>query len=462
MGSLPRHSAMSSVDALVDARRLLRTGETEIAAAVARTVEYLAGRGIWYQLSRNPRARSCREAAHSRHRLGHVGIPLWDELKSFFGQFTDQSGRRRYVLAHCRADHLLDFDALGSALHAVGVPERMDAEHLLALGMEYGLVNPFDSWVPVNKSGVISTTVVQVFDTDLLRPVGVPGTVMTNAGDLSWGVEVWARDLFDRVEDAMEADVSIPDSEESVRPPELSLGRSIRIITGNAPEAGIALWHRIGREVRDHLGPACSGDISMPPVTVESLRELGMSLELHLRHEEIWAALRGAVVNACRDGVRFLSLACNTTHYFTPQIRSICAGSDTEFVSMPEVLGEWLRAEGIERVALLGLSYVADLDAPWSAYRDPLEGIHVEKLRPRAFERLADLAYRVKAKGVSENLLGELRAFLRQEVESPHVVLALTELSALVASQRKLGQSDRVIIDPLALYGQALARQWLA
>lgn len=452
-------------EALERGRRLLVGSETHMPETVVRTVRLLASSGIWHQLSRNQKALSCRDAAHKRKRLGHDGIPLWDELKSFFGRFTNAAGQTQYVIAHCRADRLLDLDEVARAVKAPSRPERLASDDLDSFSMDYGLVNPFESWTvhppPYSLDGPLLTSpVLQVFDRDLLRPIGVPGTVMTNAGDLTWAVEVRADELCRRLDNTIQADIGMPDPEEPARRPGAVERSPIGIITGNAPESGIALWNKINGVVRDTLGESV-GDVSMPPVTVESLPELGMSMELDRRREMVWAALDKAVVDMCRDGVRFLALACNTTPYFTPQIRSICAEFGTEFVSMPEVVGAWLRSEGIDHVTLLGISFVADVEGEWSAYRDALDGIKVEVLRPRALDRLSALAYDVKAEGAQETGLSKLRSFLEQEVSTRHIVLALTELSLLFGRQRRPSRSERVFIDPLALYGEALARRWL-
>jgi len=53
-----------------------KLGETEVPPAVQRIVDFLLARNMWFQLSRNREARSCRDAAHKRIRLGHEGIPL--------------------------------------------------------------------------------------------------------------------------------------------------------------------------------------------------------------------------------------------------------------------------------------------------------------------------------------------------------------------------------------------------
>ena len=453
-------------EALTRAQDLVRSDESGIPDPVIRTVQLLARRGVWHSVSRNHEARSCRDAAKKRQRLGHDGIPLWDELKSFFGLFANSAGQSQYVVAHCRGDRLLDFGRLAVVIKATKSPERLEPDELAALGMDYGLVNPFGAWaldvpVPYTMDGpALTLPVLQVFDLDLLEPVGVPGTVMTNAGDVTWAVEVHARDLCDRLDNTLAGDISIPDPDEPLRRRSAVERLPIGIITGNSPESGIALWNRVNTNIRALLGGTV-GDISLPPVTVESLPEMGLSMELDRRADDVWAALSTAVVEMCRDGVGILSLACNTTPYFTPRIRAICDEYGSEFISMPEVLGHWLRAEGIERIALLGISYVSDVNGPWSAYSEPLDDIEVEVLEPRALRRLTDLAYEVKATGAKESGLNKLRSFLDQEVESDHIVLGLTELSVLFASQRKSGRRKRVLIDPLALYGEALARRWL-
>jgi hypothetical protein len=85
----------------------------------------------------------------------------------------------------------------------------------------------------------------------------------------------------------------------------------------------------------------------------------------------------------------------------------------------------------------------------------------VEQPTERGKQLLDELAYQVKAEGASEAGLNRLRDILRNEVASDTVVLALTELSVLLSLQRKKGKSGRLLIDPLALYADALARRCL-
>ena len=82
-------------------------------------------------------------------------------------------------------------------------------------------------------------------------------------------------------------------------------------------------------------------------------------------------------------------------------------------------------------------------------------------LSDRAWGRIQELAYRVKTEGVSEPGRARLRDILNQEVSTDAVVLALTELSLLLQTQKRRGRSGKMIVDSLALYGEAIAHRYL-
>jgi len=452
-------------------RELLETDEEKAPAAVEQTVRFLTERGVWHVLSRNRPALGCRDAAHKRLRLGHVGIPLWDEMKSFFGRVEGDDGVLRYVMAHCRADRRLDLARLAAAVGASTSPERLAHDDLALFGLAYGLINPFETWQPYALDGrVLHAPVLQVFDADLLEPLGSPGTVMTNAGDLTWAVELRPGELFAALDQdtpeapspgVLRAQITAPDPGCPPRPPHLTGRRSIAILTGNAPESGIAVWQKVNDFVRELLGKENTGDSSMPPVRVISLPELGMTMELNGRAEDVWAKLAPAIAELCATDTAILAIACNTTQYFVERIRALTDPAGVEFVCLPEVVAAWLQAQQVRDVALVGIPYVADLAAGWSAYAEPLREFHVEELDERTFAQLIELAYRVKEEGATEGGLNKLRSILNHGVQSSHVVLALTELSMLLARQRRTGRSGKTMVDPLSLYAECLARRWL-
>ena len=103
---------------------LLHSGEP-LPTEVLRCAELLAMLGIWHCFSRNAPATGCQEAARRRNRLGHEGIPLWDELKSFLGEYNDmKEDVHKIFLAHCRGDRELDFGKLKNALPLAGEIRR--------------------------------------------------------------------------------------------------------------------------------------------------------------------------------------------------------------------------------------------------------------------------------------------------------------------------------------------------
>ncbi|KPA11812.1 hypothetical protein MHK_007983, partial [Candidatus Magnetomorum sp. HK-1] len=66
---------------------LLTPEEKNIPSNVVLTIQFFEKRNIWFKLDRNQgfaEVNSCSEAAHNRSRLGTHGIPLRDELKSYF------------------------------------------------------------------------------------------------------------------------------------------------------------------------------------------------------------------------------------------------------------------------------------------------------------------------------------------------------------------------------------------
>jgi aspartate racemase len=429
--------------------------------AVARVAAFLSEREVWHQLGRNPEVHSCRDAAHKRSRLGETGIPLWDELKSFFGVVRRADGHPQHIVVHCRGDHLVDLDRVAGAVRSPSPPERLDGGALEHLGMAYGLVNPFEPWSFDGQ--LLAAAVLQVFDRDLIEPVGIPGTVMTNAGSLTWSVELHAHELVKALDHVVVADVSYEDPDEGKRPAWTTTPTTFGLITGNGPDSGMLLWRAINRVVRAELGDArrdLSGDFAMPRVLVHSLPELGLTMELDRRHEAVWPALRAATAELCRDGATVVAVACNTTPYFAPELQRICDEYGARFVSMPEVAGEWLRRQGIKEIALLGVQTVADL-GPWSPYREPLSGVQVEIPGKETMRRIHELAYRVKSEGPSHRSLTRLRQLLSSEVRTETVLLALTELSLLMEIQKRPSKSGRLIVDTIQLYAEALAQNYL-
>jgi hypothetical protein len=96
--------------------------------SVSRIHGQLEAAQVWHTVAANVgKARSCREAAFARKRLGVQSIPLWDELKTYLGSY-DVDGGRKYVAVHCRAHQERDDSELRRIL---GAPvTRLEPEEL--------------------------------------------------------------------------------------------------------------------------------------------------------------------------------------------------------------------------------------------------------------------------------------------------------------------------------------------
>lgn len=458
-----RHAA-SAEDALRLAERI--SDDMNVPAGVERALRFLHARGMWYVLSRNEPALSCPDAARKRVRVGTQGIALHDELKSSLG-YVVRSGRRHLVAVHCRADQMRDDHRIIQFVDGATPVQKLEVDALERLGMGYGLVNPFVDIVETDED--FDSTILHLFDDSVLLPSSPAGTMFTNAGDHTWGLEFRPEELvrsytraFVRV-----GKVTLSSSSVTVAPP------SIGIITGNGPESGIALWQCMNDSIRNKLRARGNGsldirkpgDISLPSVFVHSLPGMGLSMELDQREQEVWGTLEGGVSGLCARGATLITLACHTTHYFGPRIQALAAQKNAEFVSMSEVAMQNIAGMGLESLAIVGVRYVAALNS-WSSYT-PIRNLvgAIETVSESAMLDFHELAFEVKETGLRDgkNLHQKLTHLLDRHIKSRTVLIALTELSLILLGatpkQRKL--EKKVLIEPLSLYGAAIADRYL-
>jgi len=438
--------------------QLLVSGGETIPHSVRRSAEWLKELRVWHTFSRNSPATSCQDAARKRNRLGHQGIPLWDELKSFLGEYHDAQGVRQVFLAHCRGDRKLDLDKLRSALQFAGEIRRVSLMNEARLWEThragYGTVNP------MMEAGAE----VQVFDYELHRPIGVPNTVMTNAGDHTWAVEFDPSELVLKLEGARWADIVQPQTETSertfwgVREP-----RTIGILTGNPCDSGLDLCNAVNKHLRELLGKNSLGDVSMPKIVIVSAPEIGISMEMDKREDPLRNALLCAVDELCAAGAKILAHPAHTTHFFAPDISVHAAEKGVQFISMVQATVATLRRTQVKEIALLGTKYVTDFHQHWSVYSEALEGIKVHVPSEAGWKKIQDLGYEVQQRGPTPACFNWMRDLLRKEVprSCKHVLLAMTEFSPVVRELKSRGLQGKVLIDPVDIYGEAIAREYL-
>lgn len=431
---------------------LLKNGETQIPQNVIKVMQFCCNNKVGFILSRNVKVLSCKDARSNRVRLGHVGIPLFDELKSIVFLGKNIKGEKVIVAAHCRGNMNISLNKLMKLCKLKELPIILPEEELNSqFEMQFGIVNPM--LLDINSNGKI----INIFDISLIKAVAThPGTMMTNAGNHTWGIEFDPELLIEAISNKIIDNVAEDDKElEYFEVPQSANPKSIGIITGNGPDSGIALWNRINNHFVDLLGDHFLGDISLPKVTVISLPAMGLSMELDKRNEATWETLVEAIKKMQYNNVDLLALACHTTHYYTVKIRELFECDGKIFVSMPEITIDYVKKAALSDLAIIGISYVANLQE-YSAYSQ-LKNMNIEILSDTTLAKFHEIGYDVKKMKKLYPIFQKFTSLLQTDIKSSNVIIALTELSILVESQKK-SYNRKNIIDPLDIYAKEIAR----
>lgn len=416
---------------------------------VVRNLEVFDREHLWHVVSRNPPVQSCADAARRRNRLGHVGIPLCDELKSNVGVYGSAS-RRSFVVAHCRGHQNLDTGKLHGILGAAF--ERVDGAELESeLGLSYGLVTPFHF--------AAHPHVRQIVDETVLEPYLPPHTMMTNLGHLEYAVEFRPADIFRVLPHVEVADI-VEDGDRRASQCGTMRGETIGILTGNSPESGMMLWQSINNYIRASPVVSFRGDISFPRVIVESVPEMGLSMELAQREAHVKLVVLDAVRKLCASGAGVVAIACNTTQYYSSEVEAICGSYGARFVSIVDETARYLKNASIRTFDFLAIGAVSDF-ASWSDFRRIMPQFDVYVPSERDIAAVTNLAFSVKKEVVSSATINQLRDLVNNSTKTDTVVLALTELSILFASQRSKQRSQKRFIDTLDILAQAVAKIYL-
>jgi aspartate racemase len=422
-------------------------GEEAIPPAVMETMNFFINRGLWGILSRNAHAMSCREAANVRYRLGAVGIPLRDELKSYVTEGHSNDGEITFLLLHCRADRSIDFGRVSALDLPVGDLKRANLSEIDFKDFGYGLINPFRAESEISPRH----KVVHIFDSDLLLDATPIGSMMTNAGDRTWAIEFRPRDLITSIpkERVTVASFTVLDDA-----PEALPLPGIGIITGNAPESGMLLWDKVNRIHRRWLGSDFRGDMSYPLVAVYSIPEMGLTMELDRREQPVWDMLSRRIETMIDSGVRVLSVACHTTQYFSERLDALMASAGGVFVPAAPTVRAFVEDQGLRRVLILGIGYSATLGR-WSGYSALSDLPNLIRPNARDVKLLSELAYLVKNQGATTQAYQKLRTIIRHYgADADVVLLLLTELSMIHARFPRWPGGPATVIDALDLYAE--------
>lgn len=473
----PIGSTESRVRDRIDyARSLLNPGflnldaeEVDVPIPVQKTIQLLSEVDAWFRITRNHKAESCADAASKRRRLGKVGIPVHAELRTYLGGAIGPDGNPLIVMTHTRGDDELDLKLIEGSLRTRSPIHRLTIEEVkrLNLGMGYGLINPFIGAEVIPHQGkyggkAIRSPFTQVVDLDVLNSPTVPNTMMTNAGDYTWGVEFCPIEITDLLSPRSREGCFTVEPQASR--PAREVNHELSVITGNGPGSGMLLWENINSHFRRLLGTNGNfGDISLPNATIRSLPILGLTMQLDERHEEVWAQLETEIRELIKSRPDVLTIACNTTPYFAPRIKEILKETHngiTSLMTTSSVALNYLTAKGIDRVAIIGIPFVVE-HREWSAFLDPFAevGIEVERLSPKALDEINNLAFLVKTGGADVRSLNQLLTVLKKrEIKADTMLIALTEVSEVRKFNKKSTEGLGIeYIDTLDLLGEAIA-----
>lgn len=207
----------------------------------------------------------------------------------------------------------------------------------------------------------------------------------------------------------------------------------IGIISGSGPEAGIDLWRKILDAYRRQHGSHFHGDLDAPDVSIYSIPELGLSMDLEKNEKLVWAYLESNIWELAQR-VNIICIACHTLHYFDKRIISL--GLPSKYVSMVDSVTKYVRESGISKLAILGVCSVVE-PGRWSPYAALQNLVEIERPDCR---RIEELVLRIKQIGSEDGSVRPALKALLADLDSENVLLACTELSMVQvqASKKRL------------------------
>ena len=377
---------------------------------------------IWFITSNNEKNREvlgCWDAVNYRVRLGHSKIPIFCELKSNFG-FIIKDNEKKYLLVHYRGNQKLDYEKVKKIIGAdfQRIEDETELKNLFSSG--FGLVNPF--------LGFDRKDILQIFDKSLKTQNFIPYTMMTNASHRRWGIEFKPDELIKSLANKLMEDVVIENTKFKIKK------HKIGILTGNSPESGILLWEKINERIRNKFMKKDQflGDISFPEVIIESIPEMGLSMELEERYDDVEEVVNRGITDLCKQGATIVCIACNTTQYFSKMSKEICSKHEAIYVSIPETTHEYLKNNKVNEFDFLGIDYVSDFKK-WSAFKNLNEDEKFElyPVKEEDICKINEIAFDVKKKIVTNRVKDNFVRFIKKSTKTKTIILALTELSIL-------------------------------
>jgi len=414
----------------------MNNNESNLPINVKNNINFLKSKKIWYILSENPKVISCKDAAANRNRLGNKGIPIFDELKSELGFFINKENKRQKVLVHCRGNQKLDRLKISGILNSEyqRIPSNNDIK---------GLINPF---------GKQFRNLLQIFDISTTKNFHPPYTMMTNAGDFKYALEFEVNSLISSLKDVYVEDVIRVDNYNGY------IRHKIGILTGNGPDSGILLWKKINESVKERLKSRLQysfiGDLSYPEIMIASVPDMGISMELDKRLGSTENIVIKSVINLCQNDITIMCIACNTTQYYKKRIENICNLYDVKFISIPDVIRDYLEQNQIKEFDFWGISHVVDYKK-LSAFKILNDKYTIPALSHDTIKKIHEISFIAK-KDINK-AVNLLRDLIKNRAKYNTIVIASTEISTML-SEHKQANQGRTIVDSLQLLADHIAK----
>jgi aspartate/glutamate racemase/ribosomal protein S18 acetylase RimI-like enzyme len=417
----------------------MNKNESDLPENVINNIKFLELKKVWYILSENSKVISCKDAAANRIRLGNKGIPIFDELKSELGYFINKKNKKQKVLVHCRGNQKLDRLKISGILNS-------EYHRITSTNDIKGLINPF---------GKYFRNLLQIFDISTTKIFHPPYTMMTNAGDYNYAIELEVNSLISSLKNTFIEDVIRIDNYNSY------IRHKIGILTGNGPDSGILLWKKINESVKEGLKSRLQysfiGDLSFPEILIASVPDMGISMELDKRLVSTEEIIIKSTINLCQNGITIMCIACNTTQYFKNEIVNICNLYNVKFISIFDVINDYLEKNKINQFDFWGISHVVNFKE-LSAFKELNDKYTIPILSSEIIDKISEIAY-VAKKDINKSV-NLLRDLIHNRTMYNTVVIALTEISIILSEHKKVSH-DKTIVDSLQLLADCIAKFYI-
>lgn len=233
----------------------------------------------------------------------------------------------------------------------------------------------------------------------------------------------------------------------NIRTPSKTLG----IITGSGPEAGIDFWNKFLIQNRNYKGKDFSGDLDVPNTYIHSNPLLGLSMDLIKNEKIVWKALKEEILMISKRCDHFV-ITCNTLHYYQDKI--IDFDNESKFISIVSILDNYLQKINIKKkAAILGINTVTNCRSNYSPFKSLFRKYNIEEIGSKEVETLHELVKHIKANGVSSKQWRILDSII-ENIDAHYYFLACTELP-LINYKNK----SKKIIDLTELLAEAVIKQ---